>query len=259
MLQVLLAQLDALIGFLPDWARISVWGLVLGALTMVLYGWLSPQERIAEVKEKLEEARRDMQEYTGTDFGPVLEKAQKSLRLSFRQLRIMLGPTLIAAIPIIAVLIWMEEDYKYELPEPGEAVEAEVRPESALTDQPPDATWTPSDAVESRDGAAVTFDWPEEASDDPPRLVTTEGGNELLTVPLSAPRARVSKTSAWHWFFANPAGYLPDDGPVRAVSLDLPHRYVVPWGPDWMRTWHALFLVMLSISAVAAKVGFDID
>lgn len=258
MFQILFTTIDGLMAFLPDWARISVWGLVLGAVTMLLYGWLSPQERIAEVKEKVEEARREMQEYTGKEFAPMWEKIKRTFRLTFRQLRIMLGPTLIAALPVILVLIWMEEDYKYELPEAESTVEATVQPPEALGGDP-EVEWYPDAHVEQVDTGTVKLKWPKPSWEDEPRLVETGSERALVNLPLTFPRATVSKQSVWHWFFANPAGYLPDDAPVASVRFDLPHRYVVPWGPNWLRTWHALFLVMLSISAVVVKVGFDID
>jgi len=258
MFQIVFAQLDSLAGFLPAWARISIWALVLGAVTMLLYARLSPQERIAEVKRELEEARRDLQNYTGSDFGPLVDKATRALSLALRQLRIMFLPTLVAAGPVIAALIWMEEDYKYELPDPGETVTASVEPAEALEGDPPEARWRPAAAVRPVD-AGVELEWPSQSTSDPPRLVATDSDDPLVRLPLAAPRARVSRKSGWHWLFANPAGYLPASGPVDAVELDLPRRYVLPWGPGWMRTWHALFLVMLTISAVATKEGFDID
>jgi len=259
MFEILFTWIDAFMYGLPDWARISVWGLVLGALTMLLYGWLSPQERIAEVKEKVEQARREMREYTGKEFGPLWEKTKRTFRLTFRQLWIMIGPTLLAALPVILVLIWMEEDYKYEMPDAESRIEATVQPPEALGGDDPKVEWRPAEDIRRTDTGSVELTWSPPSGPDERRLVAIDSERALVVLPPAFPRRRIAKKSAWNWFFANPAGYLPDDAPVDSVYLGLPHRYVVPWGPDWLRTWHALFLMMLSISAVAVKVGFDID
>lgn len=261
MFEVIFATLDGLLTFLPAWARISVWGLGFGTFTMLVYGWLSPQDRIGAIKEEVEEARREMQEYTGTEFGPVWKMAKRSLSLSFKQLKVMLVPTLIAGVPIIAVLIWMEESYSYRSPEPGTTVEATVRPGESLAGDNPAVEWSPSSAATPTDEPGTReIAWPGgDSTGKTVELVDRSGEQTLVELPLEHPRLRVPKRSIWHWFFANPAGYLPDSAPVDVVQFDLPHRTMTPWGPTWLRTWHALFLVMLTISALGAKVAFDID
>ena len=69
------------------------------------------------------------------------------------------------------------------------------------------------------------------------------------------PRARLTRRSWWHDLFSNPAGYLPDRARVAVVSFGLPERRFLPFGPAWLQGWHALFLVVLSVAAVAVKYG----
>ena len=265
MFDLVFGTIDSLLAFLPLWLRVTLWGFGLGGGSMLMYGWLSDQERIAEVKEDVEVARQKMQGYDGEEFGPLLEMVKESLGLSVKQLKIMLGPTLAAGIPILGLLIWMEGAYTHKFPEPGAQIKAVVEPAGALQDEDPAATWQPSGAVAPLDGeqreeegaASVELTWP--SADATVQLVETGSDRPLITLPTKVPRARITQKSWSHWFFPNPAGYLPADGPVDRVTIYLPTRTVLPFGPHWLQTWHVLFLFVLSVAALGVKVGFDID
>jgi hypothetical protein len=266
MFDLVFGTIDSLIAFLPLWLRVCLWGFGLGGGSMLMYGWLSDQERIADVKEDVEVARQKMQRYDGEEFGPLLEMVKESLGLSVKQLKIMLGPTLAAGIPILGLLIWMEGAYTHKFPEPGAQIKAVVEPAGALEEQEPTAAWRPDGAVAPLDDqqddpadeqASVELTWP--SDDATVRLVETGSDRPLVTLPTPAPSARITRKSWSHWFFPNPAGYLPADGPVDRVTIYLPTRTVLPFGPRWLQTWHVLFLTVLSFAALGVKVGFDID
>ena len=257
MFDLLFGTIDSLIAFLPLWLRVTLWGLVMGGGSMLMYGWLSPQDEISELKDEVEEARQKMQSYEGDEFEPVLEMAKESISLSLKQMRVMLGSTMAAGLPILAVLVWMEGAYTHTFPDPGQTVQATVRPADALEGDQPEAAWKPTSAVAEADDKGVELTWP--ADDGSVQLVATASGEPLVTLPTEAPRAHVPQKSWTHWFFANPAGYLPADGPVDRVTLHLPTRRALPFGPAWLHTWHFLFLVVLSVAAMVVKVAFDID
>lgn len=258
MFDVVLTFVDSLLAFIPVWGRVTLWGIVMGAGTMLMYGWISDQDEIGEIKERAEEARKEMQAYDGEEFEPIWTLAKRSLSLSFEQLKVMLGPTMAAGVPIILLLIWMEGAYTHQLPAEGEVVETTIAPAEAVTGDETGVFWSPKATPVEGEKATMRIRWPGANAEDV-ALVDGDSGDELVTLPLEHPRPRLSKKSWDNWLFANPNGYLPQDGPVATVSFEFPLRHLVPFGPSWLRTWHALFLTILSAAAIIVKVAFGID
>lgn len=259
-----LNAVDSVLAFLPYWARVTFWAAALGVGTMLMYGAFSDQQRLNRLKEESKAARRALQSYEGTDFSKLWELMRESLALSTRQMKHMLGPTMLAGIPVIMVMIWMDGAYRHRLPEPGASVDVQtVMSDGADTSR---ASWQPasarlSDPRETDAGFGTELRWPG-AGGEPAEQVrlTTQGRDApLLSLPLEHPRASVGKYWWGRAVFANPAGYLPDDGPVEQVRLELPQREYLPFGPGWLRGWEALFLIAISVAAGGTKWAFGID
>jgi hypothetical protein len=102
---------DSALGLLPGGVRVALYGLVLGVVGMLIYWWTSPQRRIAAVKLEMSEARRALRAYKGTNGREVLRLSVRSLAPALRQLLLVLGPTLLAAAPIVLVVAWLESAY----------------------------------------------------------------------------------------------------------------------------------------------------
>ncbi|MFB6372684.1 MAG: hypothetical protein ABEN55_06140 [Bradymonadaceae bacterium] len=245
---------DQLFAFAPVWLRLTIWGFIYGAGTMLGYGAFSDQERISEIGDKVDEAQEHLRAYDGTDLSEVMSRAKESIRLSFEQMKVMFGPAMAAGIPILLGLVWMGGAYTYQMPEPGTEIEAEIHP---AADTSGDWSWQPDDAIVDRSKKTVTLKWP--SADGNVRLVDTSDGETLLRLPPSHARATISKHAWHHWLYANPAGYLPADSPVASVHFELPHQTVLPWGPWWLSSWHVFFLTILSVWALIVKVAFGID
>ncbi len=230
-----LGVLDAALSFLPAAVRLLVYGGVAGGGAMLLYGRLSPQERLEALQRALAEARVRMHRYDGDDPRVIWGLVKESLGLSFRQIRLVFLPTLLAAAPVLLALAWLDAAYAHALPEVGEPVAVEY--------------WTAA-GVEPAPSSPVA--WPE-----PDEPVALEGpsGVTLVTLPLEHPRARLTRRTWWHALYANPAGYIPAEASVGLVSLGLPDRRVLPFGPDWLAGWHAVFLAALTVAAVGVKYG----
>jgi len=145
------------------------------------------------------------------------------------------NPTVLAAVPVLLGIAWLQAAYSYRLPDPGAPVAVEY--------------WTAT-GVEPAPESPVA--WPAASE---PLTLRGPGGDVLVTLPLTHPRARLTRRSWWHQVFHNPAGYLPEDARGAVGSLARPERQFLPVGPDWLRGWQALFLALLSVSAVAVKYG----
>jgi hypothetical protein len=100
--------IDSSLGFLPLAVRAGMYGLVVGAVAMLIYWKLSPQRRLAELKLAMAASRADMSGYDGTDLREVLRLSGRSIRLALVQCVLVLGPTLVAALPVIAAMAWID-------------------------------------------------------------------------------------------------------------------------------------------------------
>lgn len=230
-----LGGLDAALSFLPAALRLLLYGGLAGGGAMLLYGRLSPQERLAELQRGLAEARGRMHAYDGDDPRVIWGLVKASLGLSFRQIRLVFLPTLLAAAPVLLAIAWLDAAYAHALPEPGDPVTVDY--------------WTAA-GVEPAPASPVA--WPEA---DAPVALEGPSGATLVTLPLEHARARLTHRTWWHALYANPAGYLPAGARVGLVSLGLPERRVLPFGPDWLAGWHAVFLAALTVAAVSVKYG----
>lgn len=115
MLDAVFGPIDGALAFLPPLVRLLAWGLVTGAGTMFLYGKLSPQERIAAAQAGAAEARQAMQAYDGHDFRIMGALIRRALGAAFKQVGLVLGPTLLAAFPLLALLTWLARAYSEQV------------------------------------------------------------------------------------------------------------------------------------------------
>lgn len=136
-------------------------------------------------------------------------------------------PALAASLPVLALIVWISNDYGYRFPAEGEDVSAEARPngfEAAM--------------VERR------------------VIVRSSEGDIVSDLALPRPTPVVEKYRWWNVLIGNPSGYLPDDGPVESVELSMPKVEVFSFGPSWFRGWEVLFFTfVIAFSLIIKKVG----
>lgn len=97
------AKVDAGLGvWIPEALRLMLWGGIAGTLGMAIYRRLSPQERIASVRQELLVAQQALSTYDGPFAGlPPLMRRQ--LHLSLRQLWLSLGPSVVSGAPVLPI------------------------------------------------------------------------------------------------------------------------------------------------------------
>ncbi|NND68914.1 MAG: hypothetical protein HKN19_15095 [Halioglobus sp.] len=241
--------LEGLIGFLPTLLRLCIWSAVAGAASMLLYGLMSPQKRIAAVKVDLKAAQAEMSA-ADESFAELMELTRKSLGLSFKHLGLVFGPALISAVPMICIMAWASNQYGYSFPAAGDAVSVTTIPEDAAKE----LKWRGAAAPTLQDNA-WTVAWPGE--EELVEAISVAGG-ELFALPLPAPVPTVHKKLWWNSLLGNPAGYLADDSPVEVVFLELPSQSHLPFGPGWLGHWLTVFLVVSVTGALVTKSVFKI-
>lgn len=232
--------LDTLLGHaLPPTARLIVWGIAAGVVTMLMYRWVSPQRRIAHIKAAALEARGDLNAYDG-DFQGAWPLMRRMLKLSFLQVGLVTWPAVAASLPILFLLVWLSNAYGHYLPAPEVEIPAHTVPETF------EARWV------SGGGQG--------AEPMPPHvLVLDDQGEVMRDIAMTAPVTTVHKRQWWNALIGNPVGYLPEDSPLRLVRVELPEHDYLPFGPDWLRSWEITFFAVLIATSLAVKVIFRIE
>ena len=101
----LFGAIDGLLAMaLPAVIRLVIWGVLAGWLTMVVYRFLSNQEKIGELKTQQKVQQKNIAEFDG-EFAGLLPLIRQTLALGFKQLGFALGPALLATVPILFIVL----------------------------------------------------------------------------------------------------------------------------------------------------------
>lgn len=208
--------------------RLVFWAIVGAVATLTLYKWLSPQAKIAATKERVAETRRWMLDHDG-DLASAMPLIRAQLGVAFHHLALVLPATLIASLPALTLMVWLDTSYARALPD----------------DPPPIEVVPPT----------LEGTWRAEA--DAPRITVRErDGSTVADIPVGKPVPQIEKRRWWNVLVGNPAGYLPDQGPAERVTVHLPEQSYLPFGPGWARSWIALFMpVFFATSLVFYRIA----
>lgn len=223
---------DRLTSVIPASVSIAVWAALGAVVCLELYRVTSPQKRITRIKAEAKAAQKELSSYDGEMEGawPLMKSM---LSLSLKRVGIVIPATLLAAYPVIALLVWMSGAYGHVLPTAPVAVGAPA---------PLEGGWVNGD------------------NGGPPLVQAKQpDGRVVLELPLAAAVPIIHKRRWWNRLIENPAGYLPDDAPVDALTIDLPRRELHGIGPSWMRGWEAIFLPVLFVVALIYKSARRIE
>ena len=114
---------------LPSVARLILWGILAGWISMLVYRWLSNQEKIAALKSLQQLQQKQIAEFDG-EFAELLPLIRRTLALGFRQLGLALGPALLASLPALFIIIWVAGAFGYRAPLAGEEISLRAEPGS---------------------------------------------------------------------------------------------------------------------------------
>ena len=213
-----------LLGPIPPPARLILWAIAAAMLSLTIYRLLSPQSRIAETKRAAAEARRRLQRHDG-DLETALPLMRRSIGLSLLQTGLVLPAAVVASLPVLALLVWMDGAYGHAFPGPTHAPLVVAEPGNYA------ARWLPE-----QPGGRVEISDP--------------AGTEVAEVNVAKPVTRIEKRHWWNVIVGNPVGYLPDSGPIDGISIALPERQYLSVGPDWLRSWATIALSALFVASI---------
>jgi hypothetical protein len=245
----LLSMMDgSLRAVLPQWLCLVVWGGLTGTASILIYRAASPQRRIEEISKAAEQARVAMRRYDGP-FNGLLSLARRSLGLSMRHLFLALGPAVAASLPALFLIGYLDNAYGYAFPRPGAAVAVRIDPNRAVV------AWNPQDAVDGGGGGVWTVKWPGATS---PVTVSTAQGVRLATFPMREPVPEMRKFRSWNFLYGNPAGYLPADAAISAITVEMAQNEYLPVGPGWLRGWETVFFLSAALFSISIKFSLGV-
>jgi hypothetical protein len=211
----------SLLGALPPLLRLILWAIAGAAVSLALYRLLSPQRRIAQAKAAALDARRRLNAHDG-DLETALPLMRQSMKAALRHVGLVFPGAIIASLPVLALLVWLDATYGYQLPQDRQVPAVAVQPATYS------GRWQSNGSIEVRD----------------------QSGAEVARLTLAEPITQIGKRQWWNTIIGNPAGYLPDQGPIESVSIALPERQYLPIGPDWLRSWATVALSVLVIASL---------
>jgi hypothetical protein len=214
---------------------------------MGLYALASPQRRLKALANQTAEAQKALKVYDG-EFAAALPLIRKLLATSMARLVLVLGPSLLAGLPVILVLLWIDDRYGAVVPHAGAEVTVVTSPPGGSL------TWAPAAAAAALPEGGWKLSWP--GPGESVRLLDAAGA-ELLTIG-NAGAATVTQRSWWHPLFARRAVTLPSTAPIDAVTFGFPRREAVAFGPAWARGYLAMFIGVVCVASLFVKLAFRI-
>jgi hypothetical protein len=213
----------ALAGALPPLGRLAAWAALGAVVSVLLYRALSPQRRIAQAKARAQALRAQLDTYEG-EFAQALPLLRAQFGASLRHVGLVLPGTLLASLPVLTLLVWLDSAYAYRLPGVGE-------PAPVLSVSPPH----------------LAARWQAE----PPGVTVVDGARTIAQLALTVPVTRVEQRAWWNALIANPVGYLPAGGVARRLEIGLPAQRYLDFGPPWLGSWLTVFLTVLAAVSLA--------
>ena len=230
-------------------ARLIAWGCVMSIVSMGLYRFFSPQRKIATLRKQAAGARQQLADFDG-EFEQLMPIVQRSLLLSLRQIGWIFFPALLASLPLVACLIWLESAYSFQAPSAGQRVAVTVLPMGATIGA------EPGSALEQGPGGVFVI-WPAAGG-----MVTLfdDRRTALMTLDAGSPGADVIEPRRW-WnaIIGNPLGYLPAGSSVARLEFGFPGLPVLGQRATWYSGWAAPFFTTLIVLSLLIKVVFRIE
>lgn len=92
----------------------NTWALLIGSVaglaSMLVYARISPQEKLKSLKSQSVELQQAISAYDG-DFSGALSLTKQNLRLAFLRLSCVLWPSIMAGLPVLVALFFVEDNY----------------------------------------------------------------------------------------------------------------------------------------------------
>jgi hypothetical protein len=219
---------DILARGLPAPLRVVLWSAIGAVVSLELYRVSTSQARLKALKGALKDAQEKVSRFDG-EFADGWPLVKQMLKLALTRVGLILPATLVASLPLLALILWLGIAYGSFYPTPGSAVAVDAGSYSGR--------WVAADG----------------ADPSPHVEIAAPTGEVVSRAEVKAPVPVIAKRRWWNALYGNPAGYLPEDAPVDHVSIDLPRQVLLPFSSPWLNGWETVFLPSIFILALGYK------
>jgi predicted AlkP superfamily phosphohydrolase/phosphomutase len=240
-----LAYIASLRTTFPIAVQLIALSFLTAAISMALYALLMDRERLRALRAAGANARRELVTYDGP-LGGLFLIIGRNYSLTGRQLWTIFLPACAAGLPAGFMLIGVATVYDHTLPKPQDVIAVEVVP--AKGHREPITYWRGTLAKQM--GERWLVPWPSPGNT--VQLVNHDGF-VLISLPTSLPVTEVTRRSWWSDLVSPSVGYLPEQGDVETIRLDMPISPVLDVGP-WQQPASVNFLVLLVLFTLLLKL-----
>jgi hypothetical protein len=235
---------------LPLPLRLVLWGVLSGALAMIIYVSFSPQERIANLKKRSRDLRKRLRD-PDMEFKEFYALSIHNLKTSVKQLLFVTGPAIASSLPIILVALWIHSDFGYAFPSKisnnlmfvqkplqNPTVSFEIQPSHT-------GNFKKDDSIDfsNANSFALSMD----------RKKIYEGN------PFNPPTACLYKRKWWNFLIESPNGYLLPNSPIDQIRINVPKYRIIEGLPDWAAGWELPYFLSVFACAMFFKIKFRIQ
>ncbi|MGJ8668440.1 MAG: hypothetical protein ACSHXK_03030 [Oceanococcus sp.] len=219
--------LDSLLAgyiFLPG--RIVLWAALSGLFCTWLFSVVFPRKRVEVLKQQMAQANAAMRN-TEMEWDEASKNIKRALSAAFQNAFFRFLPTLVAAIPALSILTWLDQNHTYTHPEVGEELVL-----SYFTKHFPD------DELESEVRSVF---WPNAESG----ALMLPLGTKALQLTLAASASDIYEQSLYHKLLPNPMGYLPSESVFQHVKIHFSidgYAAFFPSIPKWVMLFFPVFI-----------------
>jgi uncharacterized membrane protein (DUF106 family) len=216
----------------PEWGLLWI-SVLTAVVALLVYRFFSAQESIRNVKAQLKAHVLEMRLF---QHDPVLmgRAVLSVLRKNATYLRLNLKPFLFMLLPVVLILIQMEERYGYRPLQPGDSVVLK-------TFWKPEAPEYPSPILELTGGLSLDspalhigenreIDWKIKTTREQESFLSIHAGAEEIRIPVEV-SDRIVPVSSWNGprnslkMLFHPAAHpLPSSGALLSAEIDYPRR-----------------------------------
>lgn len=231
-------------GVLGSAGTVIVLSLTCSVIVMLLYRLCSPQAELKRIKLRMREIQAALLA-DPDDLRAVLRLSGENIRIALKRFLFTVLPTCIAILPLLSVTSWINSRYGAAFPSSGEVVAVQVIPgDVSILSPAPDGVAFMTNAVAVAAGSFSVLD---------------ESQSLLVTVRDSMSSSFIARKVWWNVLMGNPLGYLSPDSDIEALVFDVKRQNVLPFGPDWMRRWEALFFVCMALGSFSLKIFLKVE
>lgn len=235
-----------LVPFLPETGIITIGACFASCFSMAVYLLLSPQKRLAVLKQHIVDTRMNIAGHH-EEFGSVVKLGAQLLSLTLKQVLMTSGPAVAAALPVIFIYVWMSNTFTLDLPDNG-MVKVSLFPQNC-------AARLVTELGRPQKNGTWFVPWHSLGS----HLQIVDGiGQTVVNSDTNAYVSILHKRKWWNLFLGNPAGYIENSSTLERVEFDFKRLEYFCFGPSWLRGWKGLFLGVTFSLSFAVKSFFKI-